>query len=1804
MVSARNLFRYHHPAFIPIDYASELFKVPLDRVDPISVNCSATSLWFLSTSNGFRQSCTRGTHHPIFKGFILFIILLNSITIALRDPQLQDVQILQELLDITDIVFISLFALEMVMKVISYGFLLHAKSYLRHPWNIIDAVVVVSGCVALFVDSGGGVSALRVIRVFRPLRAFAYVKSLRHILNRLVKSVPKMADVFELLIFIIWLLDVIGVHLFMGCMNSRCWADVSGLNISNLTDLNVMVRQTPTGDNRTFALIINDTSLCAQTYPSGRRCSVETNGVALPQECLTLSELSGADSVFNFNNAAYAFLLVFKVVCRDNWPDDYVHLSESIGIMGGFCYMFVATLFAGYFCVNLFIAVFEAIFSAKDDDDDIDTTQIAKVNFTTVLGARTVAHASVFVSTWRGRTVVDSYLHHPSSGAQGQTDADDNESEGFPLARTRSLLQSLEADRGPSQDDDDDIERIENSRAAFEPGTRANERSEGIGASQKPLSGVVNYIRRFFRRTGVKKVGAFCDSGLYQLFLIILVVLNASVLAVDRVGLSDIMNDMIQWSSFTFTILFLLDAAVKLVGYGPSYFQSMMNVADFVLCVISIPDVVKLENSAFTSLRAFRLVRLLRISDRWTDLRQKLDLLGEAVQAVGSLSLVAFIIMYIYAILGFQLFGKDIDGMRMSFATVFDSLLTVFICITGEDQNGMTAFLANDVGLWSAIYFVSLTVFGNFVLTNLFIAIILENFATKGEASCSDQDVLEQQPKHHSGGGGGGGALTASNAFEKIRPPTAHDKRRVLLEPDEVGTTSKGALSSSPDDEDHQIIDDDNDDHRRTDPTIVDRPRRHEGTSTYLAAGTQIAQVVGVRGSEPLFQAYATEQRSLKTFLVPSASALAAEAERQINEMEDDMEDQHGPNRIHNTFHGIVGDVLQQRRKSQAIRSSIAAQTSEAAAATQRFTLEDFTVKFRKFQTIAEGESHQSKWEGLQYVSFCFPPSNRLRQRVGSIMRHAAVEWTLVCVTLMSSIFLVLDNDHVIEDRASLILVTDVLFCAIFMFEAVLKIFVLGLYQHPGSYFRSMWNIVDLFVAVFSFIALFETDLKLFRAFRVLRMLNLSFTLRVITSSILAAIPGMTSVMVFVGLLFLIYAVLGVALFKGRLSRCSDPLIPSFYLCNGTFNHTVQGAFSTYTTVEERQWVPSFSGCSYDNIEGAFYCLFRLANQDNWYSQMYAAVDDFSSTSQSTRNASPLASLYFISFMVVGQFFAVNLFIGVLVDRFLVQRRRGEGHALLTPTQQQWILVQKVLFRAEVRGEPQRPPGWRSVVFDLCSHWLFDYVMYLLIAANSVLLSAYYFDMSPSLRDNLDTINIILIALFTLEVILKCVAFGPWSYFGLLWNRLDVLVVVLSWIGVGMGEQSTVVGVFRVSRLLMLLRKMKGLQTLFVTLYHAVPEFLNVALVLMVLYFVFAIIGVQLFSQVPRGKIITDYINFEHAGSALITLYIMMTQEAWGDITDELAMSSAAAIPYSISFMIIVSWVAINLLVTVVIDVFGEAEETEKQDASLRVIDHFRQVWCSYDPNGTKLLPVHVVLRILPTMPSSIWDRSSMKNGHASPWVCVLRQLERLHIPVDSYKRVRYEDCIGSLALRLFSLSTTEAIHVSQSTIHGVIWQHSHFSIHHEYAALMISRTYRRYQASRRERQLETQVRTLRDQHAIVVETELQPLRRAYHEAINLIRWMASRDGGAISHALLEDPLRTGREAQPHIQRTEEQRAMLVPDDDLNDAGVEIVFGAEDELLEDARIIESAGHHLARPTQPMEESMGIWAMSVLDDGQP
>lgn len=104
--------------------------------------------------------------NPWFDKFILLTIFTNCICLAIEDPSLEQPD---PVIEVLDKVFLIIFSIEMVLKIIAMGFVMEAHSYLRDPWNILDFTVVILGWFSITAEQLN-VSAIRVIRILRPLR--------------------------------------------------------------------------------------------------------------------------------------------------------------------------------------------------------------------------------------------------------------------------------------------------------------------------------------------------------------------------------------------------------------------------------------------------------------------------------------------------------------------------------------------------------------------------------------------------------------------------------------------------------------------------------------------------------------------------------------------------------------------------------------------------------------------------------------------------------------------------------------------------------------------------------------------------------------------------------------------------------------------------------------------------------------------------------------------------------------------------------------------------------------------------------------------------------------------------------------------------------------------------------------------------------------------------------------------------------------------------------------------------------------------------------------------------------------------------------------------------------------------------------------------------------------------------------------------------------------------------------------------------------------------------------------------------
>ena len=127
--------------------------------------------------------------------------------------------------------FMAIFTVEMVVKILADGFILHKGSYLRNPWNIMDFIVVSTGILEMYGDFlfaliGADSSVLKKMkllkmgRVFRPLKMISNSPSLQVVMSAILKALGPIMNIFVLLIFFIVVFAIIGVEFYAGGFHS------------------------------------------------------------------------------------------------------------------------------------------------------------------------------------------------------------------------------------------------------------------------------------------------------------------------------------------------------------------------------------------------------------------------------------------------------------------------------------------------------------------------------------------------------------------------------------------------------------------------------------------------------------------------------------------------------------------------------------------------------------------------------------------------------------------------------------------------------------------------------------------------------------------------------------------------------------------------------------------------------------------------------------------------------------------------------------------------------------------------------------------------------------------------------------------------------------------------------------------------------------------------------------------------------------------------------------------------------------------------------------------------------------------------------------------------------------------------------------------------------------------------------------------------------------------------------------------------------------------------------------------------
>lgn len=233
--------------------------------------------------------------------------------------------------------------------------------------------------------------------------------------------------------------------------------------------------------------------------------------------------------------------------------------------------------------------------------------------------------------------------------------------------------------------------------------------------------------------------------------------------------------------------------------------------------------------------------------------------------------------------------------------------------------------------------------------------------------------------------------------------------------------------------------------------------------------------------------------------------------------------------------------------------------------------------------------------------------------------------------------------------------------------------------------------------------------------------------------------------------------------------------------------------------------------------------------------------------------------LYFVAFMIIGSQFIINLFVGVVIDNFNKIKEKDEmGNNFVTQEQRAWIAIQKVCLSKNLMKEIQRPKGYQIVFTKITEHPSFEYFITGCIIANTVAMACVHYRQSDGFIFALEILNYFFAVVFNFEMIMKLLSTGK-NYFRSGWNVFDCFIVfgtdfglVMKFAGAGgaMGATTSVIRGFRIMRIFRLVKASIAIRLLIDTILNILPQISNIMSLMLILLFIYAALGINLFSNV------------------------------------------------------------------------------------------------------------------------------------------------------------------------------------------------------------------------------------------------------------------------------------------------------------------------------------------------------------------
>uniref|UniRef100_A0A8C3LF26 Sodium channel protein n=1 Tax=Chrysolophus pictus TaxID=9089 RepID=A0A8C3LF26_CHRPC len=684
--------------FIYGDIPPGMVSEPLEDLDPYYINkktfivlnkgkaifrFSATSaLYMLTPFNPLRKIAIKILVHSypfqvvsLKLMLIMCTILTNCVFMTMSNPP--------DWTKNVEYTFTGIYTFESLIKILARGFCLEDFTFLRDPWNWLDFTVITFAYVTEFVNLGN-VSALRTFRVLRALKTISVIPGLKTIVGALIQSVKKLSDVMILTVFCLSVFALIGLQLFMGNLRNKClqWPpDNSTFETTVISYFNSSVGENGTFINTTMTIFNwdeyiedknhfyflegqNDALLCGNSSDAGQ----------CPEGYICVKAGRNPNYGYtSFDTFSWAFLSLFRLMTQDFWENLYQLTLRAAGKT--YMIFFVLVIFLGsFYLINLILAVVAMAYE-EQNQATMEEAEQKEAEFQQMLEQlkkqQEEAQSSLSVFYFQGTTTETDLRKRRSSSYHVPMDYLTD-----PSARQRAMsIASMLTNT---------MEELEESRQKCPPCWYKFANTCLIWDCCTPWLKVKHIVNLIV-------MDPFVD-----LAITICIVLNTLFMAMEHYPMTEQFSGVLSVGNLVFTGIFTAEMFLKIIAMDPYYyFQEGWNIFDGFIVSLSLMELGLANVEGLSVLRSFRLLRVFKLAKSWPTLNMLIKIIGNSVGALGNLTLVLAIIVFIFAVVGMQLFGKsykecvckissDCELPRWHMHDFFHSFLIVFRVLCGE----------------------------------------------------------------------------------------------------------------------------------------------------------------------------------------------------------------------------------------------------------------------------------------------------------------------------------------------------------------------------------------------------------------------------------------------------------------------------------------------------------------------------------------------------------------------------------------------------------------------------------------------------------------------------------------------------------------------------------------------------------------------------------------------------------------------------------------------------------------------------------------------------------------------------------------------------------------------------------------------------------------------------------------------------------------------------------------------------------------------------------------------------------------